>query len=445
MTQEPVDAWIEKVVKITTALGMNPTRTRWRLIRWQERRRKAARQREQAVVHVTYKHKTCDACGTVQDRDAKTCSRCEAKLGGRGLQVARRIGLIPRSISVSVVLALALLAVYVRVLAAAGGGIGSPSVGLLYDFGGHWPPAISDEPWRWVTAIFLHAGLWHLAFNLISIGSIGPRIEELYGRLTMLFLLVATGTLANIGSGATGLDGVGIGASGGVMGLIGIAAGYGQRLGTTAGRELRNDMLRWTAYTMVFGYFIGADNRAHAFGALVGVAFGYAVSPRQWNARRMLPVRVILQVAGVVAAIGAIAIIFTREPAPPEEAAERSSPGYERYGKICRRFFDGDAAGARVEFDKIAGSITVRVPHKTEKGYVYRQSRNAAEIYGTDDPVAAMCESFLVMREWCRSGAVAKLDSTAGLADSCPAVEHTFGPFPEQPQQRVPRGSAEAP
>lgn len=432
MTPEPEnDAWIEKVVKITTALGMNPTRTRWKLIRWQERRRKAARQREQTALHVGYKHKTCDECGSVQDREATTCSRCDAKLGGHTLQVARRIGLIPRSVSVSVVLALVMIGVYVRVLAAAGGGLGSPSSYLLIDFGGHYPPLISDEPWRWVTAIFLHAGLWHLGFNLIAIGSVGPRIEELYGRLTMLFLLVATGTLANIGSGATGLVGVGIGASGGIMGLIGVAAGYGQRLGTAAGRELRNDMLRWTAYAMVFGFFLGADNRAHAFGAVVGATFGFTVAPRQWNARRLLPVRAILQLAGGVATIGAIAIIFTREPKPDEEKT------YEPYENICRRFFDGDAAGARVAFDAIAGDIVADVPHKTKTGYEYRKSRDAAEIYGTDDPVAAMCENFLIMREWCRSGAATR--ASASFTENCPFIERSFGSFPEQPQARVPK------
>jgi hypothetical protein len=144
-------------------------------------RRKAARHREQQLEHIRYRHKTCETCGAVQDREATTCSRCEAKLGRRGFQVARRIGLgIPEALSISTLLALAMIAVYVRVLIAAGGGLGSPGGGLLVDFGGHWSPVVAEERLRLVTAIFLHAGLWHLGFNQLAIATIGPH-QALYG------------------------------------------------------------------------------------------------------------------------------------------------------------------------------------------------------------------------------------------------------------------------
>ena len=41
--------------------------------------------------------------------------------------------------------------------------------------------------------MLLHGGLLHLLFNLLAIASVGPRIEELYGRATMLGLLIVTG------------------------------------------------------------------------------------------------------------------------------------------------------------------------------------------------------------------------------------------------------------
>ena len=55
--------WIEKVVDVAGKLGFNKMRLRWKLIRWQENRRKAARRREQQVQHITYAHKTCPECG----------------------------------------------------------------------------------------------------------------------------------------------------------------------------------------------------------------------------------------------------------------------------------------------------------------------------------------------------------------------------------------------
>lgn len=320
------DAWIEKVVTVTSALGMNPTRTRWRLIRWQESRRRASRRREQVIEHIRYEHKTCPRCGHVQDRDATTCTRCEARLGRRGFQLLSRVGLrMPTAISISTVLAIAILAVYVREIAAMGGGLQSPSAVTLYLLGATWPPVIADEPWRLVTAMFLHIGFWHVGFNLIAIALIGPRIEELYGRPTMLFLFLVTGVLANLGSGPLGPIAVGAGASGGVMGLIGVAAGYGHRHGTSAARALRNDMVKWTLYTLIFGYAVGADNWAHLFGGLAGAAIGFAVRPAWWTRRNLRVARAIVGVVAAAVLIGALAIIFTRHVEPELEETDQSS------------------------------------------------------------------------------------------------------------------------
>jgi membrane associated rhomboid family serine protease len=314
------DAWIEKLVSVAKALGMNPVRVRWKLIRWQDSRRRAQRRREQWVTHVRYQHKTCPECGQVQDRDEKVCTACGAALTRRGVQVLQRIGLAsPELLSISTLLALAILGVYLREWIAAGGGLRSPSGTLLVDLGGNWRDAIAEEPWRLVTAIFLHAGLWHLGFNLLAIASIGPRVEALYGRLTMLMLFVVTGALANVGSDLMGLSGVGIGASGGIMGLVGAAAGSGQRQGTTGGRALRNAMLQWSAYTFVYGFWFHADNWAHAFGLVTGAVFGYAVRPAAWSQPRMLPVRALGKAIGAAGAIAALAILFTRTPPPPPE------------------------------------------------------------------------------------------------------------------------------
>lgn len=324
------DAWIERVVHIAGDLGFDKMRLRWKLIRWQERRRRRARQREQVVAHITYAHKTCPACGAVQDRAEVACTRCGAKLGTRGLQVLERIGLTsPVAISMSTLLAIAILVAYARVWTAGGGGLRSPGADLLVDLGGRWPPMMSDEPWRLVTAMFLHAGLMHLVFNLLAIAMVGPRIEELYGRATMLGLFIATGVLANLATLQVGSLGVGIGASGGVMGLIGAAAARGHRQGTSHGRALRDAMLKWIAYTFVFGFWIGADNWAHLFGTMGGVAFGLAVKPEAWMRRTLILVRVAAGIVGLVATLGAVAIICSRTPSPPQEPGSEE-PDWEQ-------------------------------------------------------------------------------------------------------------------
>ena len=402
------DAWIEKVVKLATSIGMNPMRTRWKLIRWQERRRQAKRRLAQKVDHVRYEHKTCDTCGAVQDRDDKQCSHCGARLGARGFQVLRRIGLVmPEAISISTVLALAIVGVYAREILAAGGGLSSPSSGLLYQLGGHLSAAVPDEPWRLVTAIFLHASFWHVGFNMVAIAQIGPQVEELYGRMTMLFLFIATGILANIGSGAVGLHGVGIGASGGVMGLIGVAAGYGQRLGTGRGRSLRDDMLKWSAYTFVFGYFVHADNWAHLFGLVTGAAFGYAVRPQAWSRPALLPVRFLAKLAGSVLAIGALATIFTRHPSAVSGLGDGT---WQPNARACRMYFDGDVTSAR---------LALRVLYDKKPSFDLGDS-------GIDQH----CRSFLATRQWCQDhdGSMEPSDRV-----ECNLIIKAFGSFPELP------------
>jgi rhomboid protease GluP len=318
------DAWIERVVGVAGRLGVNQVRLRWKLIRFQNERRKRANLRQQRAIHIAYAHKTCASCGAIQDRDEAVCTHCGDKLGRRGVQVVRRLGLaMPVALSMSTLLALAILAAYARVWLAAGGGLASPSGQLLVDFGGRLPPLIADEPWRLVTAMFLHAGLLHLGFNILALATVGPRVEEIYGRATMIGLFIATGALANLGALGVGGYAVGIGASGGVMGLIGAAAGAGHRTGTGAGHALRNAMVQWMAYTFIAGFALGADNWAHLFGAITGAGFGLAVQPRAWARRAMAPARAALGVLGIAGTLGALAIILTRTPAPRPDPTER--------------------------------------------------------------------------------------------------------------------------
>ncbi|MDB4955222.1 MAG: Rhomboid family protein [Myxococcales bacterium] len=420
------DAWIEKVVKLGAAVGLNPMRTRWKLIRWQERRRQARRRLEQKVEHVRYAHKTCDQCGAVQDRDEKTCSRCEAKLGRREFQVLRRIGLsLPVPMSVSTLLALACVAVYVRELVAAGGGLGSPGGHILVELGGRWAPSMSAEPWRLVTAVFLHAGIWHLAFNLIAIASIGPRIEELYGRWTMLFLFIATGVLANIGSGQMVHYGVGIGASGGVMGLIGVAMGYGQRAKTWSGRNLRDDMLKWSGYTIVFGFAIGADNWAHLFGVISGAVFGFFVAPGWWRMRRLAPLRLVLGGVAAAAMVAALALIFTRTPLPLQDLAQADRMAdvagevFDSTAAVCRKHWAGDDLGARQAWKALAEHVN---------------DRSLA-----DADLEKMCNEMLELRSHCRSVDLPTAPHERRAAHRiCAEIERTLSgvPMPASPPPR---------
>src|SRR5260370_27714002 len=167
-----------------------------------------------------------------------------------------------------------IIAARMRGFAAAGGN----PLGMLMSLGGisglvldrlgaslPWPRDI-EEPWRFVTAIFLHGGILHIVFNMWVLMDIGPMVEEMYGSARYLFLYTVTGAAGYLVSSFAGNHSVG--ASGSLLGLVGVL------LATTTGRKspaaqsLRSALIRWLGYITVFGLIMrGTDNFA-PFGGL---------------------------------------------------------------------------------------------------------------------------------------------------------------------------------
>jgi len=160
--------------------------------------------------------------------------------------------------------------------------------GALTDSG---PPA--HDWWRYLSNGFLHAlQPLHILFNGIAMLYIGRLVEQLYGRLMLVgvfVITVACGGLfwvlcADVGVAGASLT-PGIGASGGVMGLIGLLA----VLGRTQGRDvpvgvvssLRQYALTFVVLTVLVGLFVSnVNNYAHAGGFIGGALLGLVLPPR---------------------------------------------------------------------------------------------------------------------------------------------------------------------
>jgi len=76
------------------------------------------------------------------------------------------------------------------------------------------------QAWRFVTAIFLHASLTHIIFNLFALVLFGLIVEKLIGSNRFLFVFLATGIFANLVS--VFFYPSSLGASGAIMGVIGV-------------------------------------------------------------------------------------------------------------------------------------------------------------------------------------------------------------------------------
>lgn len=170
--------------------------------------------------------------------------------------------------------------VVASVIGAAIASFGGDLLGLLL-FGG----LQENQIWRLLTPIFLHFGLVHLAFNVLWLVILGSRIEQLFGSLHLLLLVMVAGVFSNmIQAGWAGSILFG-GMSGVIYALLGYIWVKGRfvpdpSLALPPG--VLGFMLIWLLIGMsgvlelVFG--VGVANGAHVggfgIGLLLGLVFG---------------------------------------------------------------------------------------------------------------------------------------------------------------------------
>ncbi len=234
----------------------------------------------------------CPACGALVGISATRCHVCGANL---------RFGLAAWSKGLSeffgghapVTTALLILNVIVFAAEIMGtmhaGKMGGLSIlwGMdgetLYRLGACYGPAIflGHEWYRLVTAMFLHGGLIHIGFNMIVLLDIGPMVEEVYGSARYLFLYLVMGIAGYLLSAWAGHFSVG--ASGAILGIIGLLIAITTRRGGTQMKELRSRLISWVVTIFALGFLVGGlrtDNWAHFGGLAAGFLLGKVFADR---------------------------------------------------------------------------------------------------------------------------------------------------------------------
>jgi len=79
----------------------------------------------------------------------------------------------------------------------------------------------SSEWWRLITAMFVHIGIAHLAFNMFALFIFGQSVEQRYGKARYLCLYLASGVLGSTWSLSFEHASVSAGASGAIFGILG--------------------------------------------------------------------------------------------------------------------------------------------------------------------------------------------------------------------------------
>ena len=236
--------------------------------------------------------KLCPSCGTLVGATATRCHQCGASLTFSLAAASKSLSrLMPTTspatyaiLALSVLIYVVSLLVTIRMsgsLPIGGGlfgllGLGGVNSAVLQRLGESVPLGIIlflKEPWRLVTAIFLHASLLHIVFNMWVLMDIGPQIEELYGSARFLFMYVACGIGGFVLS--SGLGHFSVGGSGAIVGLVGVLLALTTGRQSIGMRMLRSQLIRWLIYLAIWGFIVpGVDNSAHIGGLATGFILG---------------------------------------------------------------------------------------------------------------------------------------------------------------------------
>jgi membrane associated rhomboid family serine protease len=164
----------------------------------------------------------------------------------------------------------------VSVLQVAAPGSSIESAGLVKDAvrGGEW--------WRMLTAAMLHGGVWHLAMNLGAAASLGVTVERHSHRAYVPLVFLLATLAASSASLLLVPDRTSVGASGGLMGLMGFLAVIGWRRRDLMPRGFARSMAVDVGLMAMIGIvgFQFIDNAAHAGGLLAGMVLGLLWVPR---------------------------------------------------------------------------------------------------------------------------------------------------------------------
>jgi len=155
----------------------------------------------------------------------------------------------------------------------------NPRVGSA---GAMFAPGIENgQWWRLITAGFLHGGVLHILMNSWALFDLGAMVEEMYGSSRMLVIYFVSNIAGFYLSYRMG-NGVSVGASAALFGLIGCMIALGIRERSSIGSSIRGMFIRWAIYGLMFSFLPGIDIWAHIGGLIGGFAIGYvAGEPRE--------------------------------------------------------------------------------------------------------------------------------------------------------------------
>jgi len=302
-----------------------PYRWQWRVERWKNSLRGFFGGRETQP-----RPKICPSCGALVGINASRCHECGTNLRFSLAAVSKGLsGVFGGHAPVTTILLIANLAMFgVEFMAmAAAGKAGGLAIlwgmdgAALYRLGANFGPAIFilHQWWRLVTACFLHGGLIHIGFNLMVLMDFGPPLEELYGSARYFFFYMVCGVCGYLLSALLN-NSISIGASGAILGLVGLLLAVTSKRGGSYMRQLRSRLITWVIIIFAVGFMgiMAIDNYAHLGGFAAGFVLGKISADHEPHTPAEKRLAQFLCLLAVVVTVASFALMFLhyRDPLP---------------------------------------------------------------------------------------------------------------------------------
>lgn len=222
---------------------------------------------------------------------------------------------------------------------------GSPSTQTLVALGGMFRSLIwQGQWWRLVTATLTHASVAHLLGNSFALWRAGLLLEGLVGRLWFLALFAVCALGGEVASlYMTPANVVGVGASGGIVGLFAAAIVLSFHFRSSAQRSMMQARAMSILVPAVLP-FLSASNKglridysAHIGGAIVGAVLALALMSF-WSRDQARPLYT--RAAGVVAGAFALVAVGALVPITQTYAAYATYAAYPTENAFAA-FFNG--------------------------------------------------------------------------------------------------------
>jgi rhomboid protease GluP len=141
---------------------------------------------------------------------------------------------------------------------------------------------LNGEYWRFLTPLFLHGNILHIAFNMYALRAFGPSLERFYGHRKFLLLYLVCGFSGVVASFVL-TSAASLGASTAIFGLLGaqgVFAYQNQKVFGEQARRVLGSIINIGLINILFGILApGIDNWGHIGGLIGGLVIAWFGGP----------------------------------------------------------------------------------------------------------------------------------------------------------------------